>query len=1116
MRHRGWKTRLGSPIIGAGLIVLSMAVLPALASAAPQAAPVNPAFVTFERQAESADPPLTAAGDHPLGLIPQPVLLPAEPADASPSDLVSAPAAFDLRSSGRVSPVKNQNPYGTCWAFATLGSLESSFLPGTLYDFSEDNIARTAGFDYDPYNGGGNYSMSTADLAWSGPVLETDDAYGDGATPAGLVPRAHLQDALIVVDDDPSAKDQAADIATIKDWLQTGSALYTTMQWSSAAYNSTYKSYYGGASLYTGEGGHAVTIVGWDDAYSATRFTSRPAGDGAWIIKNSWGSSWGQSGYFYLSYYDYWAECFAAAYVGTGATSFTGAYQYDPLGWVGSWSYGWGANDFTATSSDPVTMVGFYTPVADSQYEVYTAATHGGVRTLRASGTLAYAGYHSVPLTAPLALANGDSFSVILHLTTPGYGYPMAAEYRRSGYSSAATSAAGQSFMSTNGTTWTDVSSPTNGTPRNACIKAFTVAASGDTTPPVTTASGVPSGWSQTPATLIFSVDDGVGVGGQTTFASVDGGSYQPHLSLMLSSDGTHTVSYYSIDKAGNAEAPKSVTVKIDGTKPSTTATNLQASATTGWLSAGSVNVVLTPTDATSGVGLLDWIVDAGHAANNAQTPTTVTVTGAGSHTVQYYATDNAANVEATKTGYVNLDPTAPSADAQISAPAPANASGWYTTGPVTLTVTGADAVSGVAAKEYRVQGASSWITYSTPATFPQGTTTYEYRVLDAAGNPSSIGTATAKVDTVAPVTTATGLQASAAAGWVSAASAPVQLTTTDATAGFARLDGTLDAVSFPTNASATTGLTVSGAGSHTITYHATDLAGNVEATKTGYVNLDPTAPTVDGQVSAPASPNDAGWYASGPVTLTVTGSDGVSGVAAKQYRVQGASSWSVYTTPVAFAEGTTTYEYRVLDAAGNASSVGTATAKVDTVPPVTTSPVSVPTGWVNVAPTVTLLGSDDGSRPVATQYRPRGAASWTTYAAPFQVTTQGEFTWEYRSVDVAGNAETPQTLTVKLDSQAPATTAFAAKARVRRAVSLKYQVADASPGCGSATAVIRIYKGKKLKKTLKPVVCTTNLKLSYRWKCTLPAGRYTIKISATDAAGNAQSRIGSARLTVK
>jgi hypothetical protein len=205
-----------------------------------------------------------------------------------------------------------------------------------------------------------------------------------------------------------------------------------------------------------------------------------------------------------------------------------------------------------------------------------------------------------------------------------------------------------------------------------------------------------------------------------------------------------------------------------------------------------------------------------------------------------------------------------------------------------------------------------------------------------------------------------------------------------------------------------------------------------------------------------------------------------------------------------------------VTDAAANVSAVGTITASVDTQAPQTTTPVGTPTSWTNVAPTITLLVNDAGSGPALTQYRQQGSPDWTTYTAPFQVTSQGQSTWEYRSVDAAGNAESPNTLSVKLDSQAPATAAFAASARRHRAVVLKYKVTDASPGCGSATAVIRIYKGKKLKKTLKPIAGSTNMKLSYRWKCSLPSGRYRVKVSATDAAGNVQSRVGSARLAVK
>lgn len=68
---------------------------------------------------------------------------------------------------------------------------------------------------------------------------------------------------------------------------------------------------------------HGITIVGWDDNYSAKNFKKLPdgAGKGAWIIRNSWGSKFGDDGYMYISYYDYFIGSNAAAFPGSMAKS---------------------------------------------------------------------------------------------------------------------------------------------------------------------------------------------------------------------------------------------------------------------------------------------------------------------------------------------------------------------------------------------------------------------------------------------------------------------------------------------------------------------------------------------------------------------------------------------------------------------------------------------------------------------------------------------------------------------------------------------------------------------------------------------------------------------------
>lgn len=96
------------------------------------------------------------------------------------------PRSYDYRTVGRAPAVKNQGSLGTCWAFASLMALESRLLPEQSFDFSEDHMSLRNSFQMDQ-NDGGDYTMSMAYLlSWQGPVLESEDPYGDSWSPEGL------------------------------------------------------------------------------------------------------------------------------------------------------------------------------------------------------------------------------------------------------------------------------------------------------------------------------------------------------------------------------------------------------------------------------------------------------------------------------------------------------------------------------------------------------------------------------------------------------------------------------------------------------------------------------------------------------------------------------------------------------------------------------------------------------------------------------------------------------------------------------------------------------------------------------------------------------------------
>ena len=286
----------------------SVAASPINATSAPNAwskAPINSAFIQYLKN-RAAGKATTTVNGHEVSLVPSTVnfsTLTGQSVRAAAVPLAGNPSSYDLRALGKVSPVRNQGASPSCWAFAAYGSLESYLLPGTLWNFSENNMKNLDGFDV-TCSQGGNQQMATVYLArWggsmqSGPVNAACDPFNQySCTDTSLCSvQQHVQNVLFL-----PYRASSTDNNNIKSALQTYGGVYAVMyaDQSPSYYNSSRAAYYYNGSVAPN---HAVTIVGWNDSYPASNFASRPPGPGAFIAKNSWGTGWGQQGFFYVSY----------------------------------------------------------------------------------------------------------------------------------------------------------------------------------------------------------------------------------------------------------------------------------------------------------------------------------------------------------------------------------------------------------------------------------------------------------------------------------------------------------------------------------------------------------------------------------------------------------------------------------------------------------------------------------------------------------------------------------------------------------------------------------------------------------------------------------------------
>jgi hypothetical protein len=346
-------------------------------------------------------------------------------------------------------------------------------------------------------------------------------------------------------------------------------------------------------------------------------------------------------------------------------------------------------------------------------------------------------------------------------------------------------------------------------------------------------------------------------------------------------------------------------------------------------------------------------------------------------------------------------DNVAPVTTANVS-PAP-NAATWNNTA-VTVALQASDSGSpnsGVDHLSYTIDGGSAVVVNAATTSFTvsgAGTHTVGYNAVDGAGNPESSHTLTIKIDPSAPTTTVTPTVAPNGSGWNNA----------DVTLNFSAVDTDASGVKSVTVDGATTnGSTasklVSTEGTTTVSYFATDVADNVEGTKTTTVKIDKTKPT--------ASIDPAGGTSwTNDNTVAITASDPLSGVASTQYSIDG-GALQPYTLPVTLADGTCSFRYVVADNAGNVTDL-TATIKVDSVKPSSTIANTTSTTW-------TISASDAvPSSGLSIEYWV-DSGSHTTVSGTSAVVTvaDGSHTIHWFAKDAAGNQQDQQNLSVTVAS---------------------------------------------------------------------------------------------------
>lgn len=355
-----------------------------------------------------------------------------------------------------VTPAKNQENNGLCWAFSSVAAMEAELINNSKVDgaidlselqlayfsrnpamdsLGQQNLLDSGSYDY--LEGATERFLAFALASGISPVAENDTAFSySEATVMKQLDASLAYTGKYYLKEFTELKEPSRN--ELKEAIIQYGAVTASFDGDVQWFNEKTNAWYNPDSDRIS---HAVCIVGWDDSYSPENFKVKPQGKGAWIVKNSWGDEWGENGFFYLSYYESSLDttyCVFDMEIGSYADNIYQNCFSTVLTWtvdqngnrtiINGFS-GDGdkvANIFTAQANEDggeaLKGISLYTYVpATYEINIYknlkeNKNPESGTLVTTLKGKIDSPGFRIIPLESEVYLSEGESFSIVASL----------------------------------------------------------------------------------------------------------------------------------------------------------------------------------------------------------------------------------------------------------------------------------------------------------------------------------------------------------------------------------------------------------------------------------------------------------------------------------------------------------------------------------------------------------------------------------------------------------------------------------------------------------------------------------------------------------------------------